>query len=100
MLPRVGLIFAPHAATLRLKRIGSPMLLDGKEYLESIRDGRRVYVGSERVDDVTTHPAFRNAARSFAMIYDRKRAPENRAVMTFEEGGETFSSYFLLPRTR
>ena len=76
------------------------MLLTGQEYLESIRDGRRVYVGSERVDDVTTHPAFRNAARSFAMVYDRKRATENRAVMTFEEGGETFSSYFLLPRNR
>jgi 4-hydroxyphenylacetate 3-monooxygenase len=35
------------------------MLLTGDEYLESIRDGRRVYVGSERVDDVTTLPAFR-----------------------------------------
>ena len=76
------------------------MLLTGKEYLESIRDGRRVYVGGELVEDVTTHPAFRNAAHSFAMIYDRKRAPENRDVMTFEEDGETFSSYFLLPRTR
>ena len=68
------------------------MLLTGKEYLESIRDGRRVYVGSEQVDDVTTHPAFRNAAHSFAAIYDRKRAPENRDAMTFEEDGETFSS--------
>jgi 4-hydroxyphenylacetate 3-monooxygenase len=76
------------------------MLLTGKEYLESIRDGRRVFVGGEEVGDVTTHPAFRNAAKSFAMIYDRKRAPENRDVMTFEEDGETFSSYFLLPRNR
>jgi 4-hydroxyphenylacetate 3-monooxygenase len=76
------------------------MLLTGQEYLESIRDGRRVYVGSELVEDVTAHPAFRNAARSFAMIYDRKRAPENRDVMTAEEDGETFSSYFLLPRSR
>ena len=76
------------------------MLLTGKEYLESIRDGRRVYVGGELVNDVTTHPAFRNAAQSFAMIYDRKRAPENRDVMTFEEDGERFSTYFLLPRTR
>ena len=50
------------------------MLMTGKDYLDSIRDGRRVYVGGERVEDVTTHPAFRNAARSFAMIYDRKRA--------------------------
>ena len=76
------------------------MLMTGKEYLESIRDGRRVYIGGELVEDVTAHPAFRNAAHSFAMIYDRKRAPENRDVMTFEEDGETFSTYFLLPRTR
>ncbi len=76
------------------------MLMTGQEYLESIRDGRKVYVGRELVEDVTAHPAFRNAARSFAMIYDRKRAPENRDVMVAEEDGETFSSYFLLPRTR
>ena len=76
------------------------MLMRGAEYLESIRDGRRVYVGGERVEDVTTHPAFRNAARTLAMIYDRKRAPENREVMAFDEDGETFSTYFLLPRSR
>jgi 4-hydroxyphenylacetate 3-monooxygenase len=76
------------------------MLMTGQEYLESIRDGRRIYIGGELVEDVTTHPAFRNAAKSFAMIYDRKRAPENRDVMTFDEDGDTFSSYFLLPRTR
>ena len=76
------------------------MLLTGKEYLETIRDGRRIYIGSELVEDVTTHPAFRNAAKSFADIYDRKRAPENRDVMICEEDGETFSAYFLLPRTR
>ena len=35
----------------------------GAEYLESLRDGREVYVYGERVEDVTTHPAFRNAAR-------------------------------------
>src|SRR6185437_7508936 len=75
------------------------MLITGKDYLETIRDGRRVYVGGELVEDVTSHPAFRNAAHSFAMIYDRKRAPEHRGVMTFAEGGEDFSSYFLLPRT-
>src|SRR5262245_53223324 len=76
------------------------MLMTGQEYLESIRDGRRVYVGGEEVTDVTAHPAFRNAAQSFATIYDRKRASENRDVMTCEEDGETFSAYFLLPRSR
>jgi len=74
------------------------MLMGGTEYLDSIRDGRRVYVGGELVEDVTTHPAFCNAARTIAMIYDRKRAPEDRDVMAFDEDGETYSTYFLLPR--
>ena len=29
------------------------MLMTGKDYLESIRDGRRVYIGGELVEDVT-----------------------------------------------
>ena len=76
------------------------MLLSGDEYLQSLRDGRCVYIGRERVDDVTSHPAFRNAARSFAMIYDRKRAPEQRDLMVCEDGGEEYSAYWLMPRSR
>ena len=76
------------------------MLKLGKEHLESLRDGRKVFIGRERVEDVTEHPAFRNAARSFASIYDLKRLPENLDVMSFEENGERYSSYFLMPKTR
>ncbi len=76
------------------------MLMTGDEFLASLRDGRRVFLGRERVDDVTAHPAFRNAARTIAAIYDRKRAPENRDVMVCAEDGEEFSAYYLLPRTR
>lgn len=42
----------------------------GSEYLRSLKDGRRVFVDGERVADVTAHPAFREAARSIAMLYD------------------------------
>jgi len=76
------------------------MLKTGAEHLESLRDGRVVYIGSEKVTDVTTHPAFRNAAHSIAAIYDMKCAPENRAGASFEEGGERFSAYFLPARSR
>ena len=76
------------------------MLLTGQEYLESIRDGRKVYIGSEEVPDVTIHPAFRNAAQSFAMLYDRKRDADNLAVMSYEEDGERYSTWFLRPRSR
>src|SRR6267143_132731 len=55
-------------------RSTTTMLKTGNEHLQSLRDGRVVYIGSEKVDDVTTHPAFRNAARSIAAIYDMKAA--------------------------
>ena len=75
------------------------MLKTGAQHLESLRDGRVVYIGDERVDDVTAHPAFRNAAQSIAAIYDMKAAPDNRDAMSFEEGGERFSAYFLPARS-
>src|SRR4051812_1900847 len=73
------------------------MLKSGSEHLRRLKDGRVVYVGSERIDDVTTHPAFRNAARTVADIFDMKAAdPE----YSFAEGGERFSSYFLRAKTK
>src|SRR6185369_5672198 len=54
----------------------------GQEYLESLRDGREVFIQGERVDDVTTHPAFRNAARSIARLYDALHDAKSRAVLT------------------
>lgn len=32
--------------------------MTGDEYVESLRDGREVYLHGERIEDVTTHPAF------------------------------------------
>ena len=56
-------------------------LLTGEAYLESLRDGREVWIDGERVSDVTTHPAFRNAARSVAALYDAMHDPEQRDVL-------------------
>ena len=76
------------------------MLRTGAQYLESIRDGRILYVGKERVDDVTAHPAFANAAHMYAAMYDLKHAPEMRNTLSFEDDGERHSAYFLKPRDR
>jgi 4-hydroxyphenylacetate 3-monooxygenase len=58
-------------------------LRSGAEYLRALQDGRQVYLDGERVADVTAHPAFREAARSLASLYDIAAAPENRDRMTF-----------------
>lgn len=57
-------------------------LLSGETYLESLRDGRTVWLDGEKVDDVTTHPAFRNSARSVARMYDALHEPSTRDVLT------------------
>jgi hypothetical protein len=53
----------------------------GAEFLESLRDGREVYIYGERVKDVTTHPAFRNSAASVALLYDALHAKETKDVL-------------------
>src|SRR5256714_12879515 len=55
----------------------------GSQYLRSLKVGRAVFVDGERVKDVTTHPAFREAARSVARLYDIAAAPDLRERMTF-----------------
>lgn len=44
--------------------------LTGAEYIESLKDGREVWIYGEKVKDVTEHPAFRNPIRSIARLYD------------------------------
>jgi 4-hydroxyphenylacetate 3-monooxygenase len=75
----------------------------GAEYLASLRDGREVYVYGERVDDVTTHPAFRNAARSIARLYDALHDEKTKDLLTSPtdtgSGGYTHK-FFRAARSR
>jgi 4-hydroxyphenylacetate 3-monooxygenase len=74
----------------------------GADYLEAIReDGRRIYFDGELVKDVTTHPAFRGAARSLARLFDVAADPANAALMTFPSpatGGPVWRCYEI-PKT-
>ena len=75
----------------------------GAEYMQSLRDGREVYIDGERVADVTTHPAFRNAVRSIARLYDALHDPKSHDELTCPtdtgSGGYTFK-FFRVPRSR
>ena len=73
----------------------------GSDYLRSLNDGRQVFVDGERVKDVTAHPAFREAARSIARLYDIAAAPEIRERMTFAspKTGEPVLRAWQIPRS-
>ena len=73
----------------------------GQEYLESLRDGRRVYVGGELIEDVTTHPKTRGYAEQIARYYDLHLEPEHSDVLTYvDDDGNRQSMHWFLPRSK
>jgi len=75
---------------------------NGAEHLASLRDGRAVFIDGTRIDDVTTHPSFRNAVRSAAALYDfqaRPREYRGADLRTFDRPPAriSFSMIALVP---
>jgi 4-hydroxyphenylacetate 3-monooxygenase len=73
----------------------------GEEYLESLRDGRRLWLLGQRVEDVTTHPALAACAHSVAAVYDLQHDPAYQELLTMPSPttGERVSLAYLLPRS-
>ena len=74
--------------------------LTGRQYLDSLDDGREVWIYGKRVKNVAEHPAFRNSARMIARLYDALHDPAQQAVLTAptEWGGFTHR-FFRAPKT-
>src|SRR3954452_294733 len=72
----------------------------GAEYLDSLRDGREVWLGGERVD-VTVDPRLAGCAHAFAEIYDLHHDPACRDLLTMPspDTGAPVSVAYLLPRS-
>ena len=75
---------------------------NGAEYLESLRDGREVYIYGERVQDVTQHPAFRNTARMTARLFDALHDKERSKKLLLPadtDGKGKTHAFFRAPKT-
>ncbi len=75
----------------------------GREYLEGLRSQEReVWLGGERVKDVTTHPGLRHGAEAIAALYDMQHDHALREAMTYVSPttGERVGLSFIVPRTR
>lgn len=78
-------------------------LRTGDQYIAAIKgDGRRLFINGEEVADVTSHPAFREAVRSIAGLYDIASDPANRDLMTFASPatGEPVNRIWQIPRAQ
>jgi 4-hydroxyphenylacetate 3-monooxygenase len=69
----------------------------GTNYLSSLRRLKaEVWIGGERVQDVTTHPAFLHCGRSIASLYDMQA--EQPSVMTYRtDDGDRIGYSFVQP---
>src|SRR4051812_41116835 len=76
-------------------------LMTSREYRESLRDGRRVWIEGERVADVTRHAAFMPMIDAMSRIYDMQREPEFAERLTFAGAdGKRRSRFYKLPQTQ
>jgi 4-hydroxyphenylacetate 3-monooxygenase len=76
------------------------MIRTGREYLDSIRDGREVYIGGERVRDVTTNAMLKPLIDIRARIYDMQHEAATRDLLAYRAEGEWHAIANKLPRTQ
>ena len=89
---------SPHAqAAARRSGIVAPGIMDGARYIESLRDGREIWLHGEKVSDVTQHPAFRNVVATFAGLYDLQHQTATREIMTYVDPDGVRGSVSYLP---
>jgi 4-hydroxyphenylacetate 3-monooxygenase oxygenase component len=55
----------------------------GEKYLESLKDGRRVFVRGQLVSNVTAYRPFQGVLKTVAGLYDMQKAPASRDLLTF-----------------
>lgn len=71
-----------------------------KEYKESLKDDRVVYICGERVKDVTTDPMLKIGVETAAVDYEMAEMPQHRdlAVAYHPQTGEPISRYYYTPK--
>src|SRR5438874_713946 len=75
----------------------------GQQYIDGLRaQEREVWLGGERVRDVTKHQGLAGGVRAIANLYDMQHDPELREIMTFASPstGEPVGRSFDMPRTK
>ncbi|MCA9963378.1 MAG: 4-hydroxyphenylacetate 3-hydroxylase family protein [Anaerolineales bacterium] len=78
------------------------MIRTGAEYIESIRDGREVWLNGEQVKDVPTHPHFKPLVDIRARMYDMQHEAATKELLSYTdpETGERNTTFYKTPHTQ
>ncbi|HZK99018.1 MAG TPA: 4-hydroxyphenylacetate 3-hydroxylase N-terminal domain-containing protein [Caulobacteraceae bacterium] len=72
----------------------------GRQFLDGLKEPRDIYVGTEKVTDVASHPAFKGAAKELAAVFDLQYAEADRCLVADPETGEPINASHMIPRSR
>lgn len=75
------------------------MIRTPEQYVESLKDGRVIYLDGERIPDITKHPKFWGSINGVAMSYVLASDPKWRDVITVEEDGERIMFLWVQPKS-
>jgi 4-hydroxyphenylacetate 3-monooxygenase oxygenase component len=72
----------------------------GQQFLDGLRKtARQLWLGDERIDDVTAHPALVGAARTLADVFDRQHRFADECLIPDPETGEPINISHTFPRS-
>src|SRR6266513_3328063 len=76
-------------------------ILTGKQFLEALKDDRRIFMDGEEIGDIAHDPRTAGAAQTLAELYDMQHdaALAERMVFTSPSGGEPVCLSFIDPKT-
>lgn len=75
------------------------MIRTPEQYVESLRDGRVIFINGEKVPDITKHPSFKGSINSRALSYYLYSHPKFKDLLTVEENNERFLFLWKQPKT-
>ncbi|MFC7441581.1 4-hydroxyphenylacetate 3-hydroxylase family protein [Laceyella putida] len=77
------------------------MATRGEQFLDSLKDGRRVWLDGKQVDDLPGHPAFSGTLDTIRRLFDLLDDPNEQDWVGFEVPGKDkyVHSSFLVPHT-
>src|SRR5438093_9784845 len=74
----------------------------GQDYIKGLKEQEReIWLGGERIKDVTTHPGLHHGVQAIASLYDMQHDPALRDEMTYVSPttGDRVGLSFIIPRT-
>ncbi|WP_163528743.1 4-hydroxyphenylacetate 3-monooxygenase, oxygenase component [Halobacillus ihumii] len=72
----------------------------GAQYKEKLRNAKNnIFIHGERVEDPTTHPAFKNVIQSMADLYDLQYEQPDKMLYTSPQTGDQVGMTFYRPET-